>query len=109
MNTTDNTTTRKAGRPVDSSKVHTLYLNQDGKPLGKGRRKAGATGIAVTVHRSINSLNYVHGTTPVVGQPVAYTVPAKANTGSVSVTVTEPVIPAADVIQEPAPAEAIAA
>jgi len=100
MNTNQNTevtSSRKVGRPINPNATREIFLrktkdaagNEVLTPLGKGRRGSGNF-VKVVVHRSIDSSNYIHGQTPIVGEPVNVSVEPQASeqkSNPVSVTV----------------------
>lgn len=103
-------TQKKLGRPIVPTATKVLKLNTNFVPMKKGAPKVGSEYVEVTVHRKVNASNYVHGTTPIVGEPVAKVVGArkprtpKAQAGNVAVNVIQPEAAPA-VPAESAPAE----
>ena len=98
------------GRPINPNATRVLRVNPaTGAVYGKGRITEGTKVIEVVVHRKVNSINYVHGQTPVVSQAeVEFHANHKAKqvlvakpVAQVIVTESQPVIP--DAIVSPAP------
>ena len=93
---------KKRGRPLDMTATRVLRVNPEtGKAYGKGRILAGTPVLLVTVHRQINSDNYIHGTTPVVASENAVVIntqkPKAAKPSNVQLHVIEPSAPVEDV------------
>ncbi len=85
---------KKRGRPLDMTATRVLRVNPEtGKAYGKGRVLAGTPVLLVTVHRKINSDNYVHGTTSVIATEnavVINTQKPKAKPSNIQLHVIEP-------------------
>lgn len=86
-----NNTPKTRGRPRNPNVTRKIYLTDSNTPRKQGSPKPGSTVKFVIVQASVKNSEYVHGTTPIVGEVGEETVAARTYKAKVTTVNPAPV------------------